>query len=122
MAAVIERAPRLLLRLEGVALAAGSLAVYTHLDFSILALIGLLIAVDLSLLGYLAGPKVGASAYNLAHTTALPIALGAAGILAGAPTMTQIALAWLAHIGVDRALGLGLKYPGDFRDTHLQRV
>jgi Domain of unknown function (DUF4260) len=122
MAAVIERVPRLLLRLEGVALAAGSLAVYIHLDFSILALIGLLIAVDLSLLGYLAGPRVGASAYNLAHTTALPIVLGATGILVGAPTLTQVALAWLAHIGVDRALGLGLKYPGDFRDTHLQRV
>jgi len=122
MAAVIERAPRLLLRLEGLALAAGSLAVYFHLDFSILALIGLLIAVDLSLLGYLAGPRVGASAYNFAHTSLWPIALGAAGVLAGAPTLTQIALAWLAHIGIDRALGFGLKYPGDFRDTHLQRV
>lgn len=122
MTAVIERAPRLLLRLEGLALAAGSLAVYVHLDFSLLALIGLLIAVDLSLLGYLAGPRIGATTYNLAHTVVVPIALGAAGILADAPTLTQVALAWLAHIGVDRALGLGLKYPGDFRDTHLQRV
>ena len=119
---MIERTPRLLLRLEGLALAAGSLAVYVHLDYSVLALVGLLVAVDLSLLGYLAGPRVGATTYNLAHTVVLPIALGAAGILAGAPTLTQVALAWLAHIGVDRALGLGLKYPGDFRDTHLQRV
>ncbi len=122
MTTVIERVPRLLLRLEGLALAAASLAVYFHLDFSILALVGLLIAVDLSLLGYLAGPRVGASAYNIAHTVVMPIAFGAAGILADAPTLTQVALAWLAHIGIDRALGFGLKYPGDFRDTHLQRV
>ena len=122
MAGVIERAPRLLLRLDGLALAAGSLAVYFHLDFSLLALIGLLVAVDLSLLGYLAGPRVGASAYNFAHTAVLPIAMGAAGVLTGAPTLVQIALAWLAHIGVDRALGFGLKYPTAFDDTHLQRV
>jgi hypothetical protein len=34
----------------------------------------------------------------------------------------QIALIWLAHIGVDRMLGYGLKYPTGFKDTHLQRV
>ncbi|HWO16643.1 MAG TPA: DUF4260 domain-containing protein [Solirubrobacterales bacterium] len=119
---MIERAPRLLLRLEGAALACGALAIYIHLDYSILALVGLLVAVDLSLLGYLVGPRAGATSYNLAHTTVLPFVLGVAGILADAPTLVQIALAWLAHIGVDRSIGLGLKYPGDFKDTHLQRV
>jgi Domain of unknown function (DUF4260) len=117
-----RRAPRLLLRLEGFALALASLAIYVHLDFSLLALVGLLIAVDLSLLGYLAGPKVGATIYNLAHTTVTPIALGAVGVLIDTPILIQISLAWLAHIGVDRVLGYGLKYPGDFQDTHLQRV
>jgi hypothetical protein len=29
---------------------------------------------------------------------------------------------WFAHIGMDRLLGYGLKYPTDFKDTHLQRV
>lgn len=119
---MIERAPRLLLRLEGLALAGGALAVYVHLDFSILALVGLLAAVDLSLLGYLAGPRVGAAIYNFAHTPIWPVALGAAGVLGDELTLIQVALAWLAHIGIDRAVGFGLKYPGDFRDTHLQRV
>jgi hypothetical protein len=32
------------------------------------------------------------------------------------------ALIWLAHIGLDRTLGYGLKYPTFFEDTHLQRV
>jgi hypothetical protein len=34
----------------------------------------------------------------------------------------QIALIWLAHLGLDRMLGYGLKYPTEFNDTHLQRL
>jgi Domain of unknown function (DUF4260) len=36
--------------------------------------------------------------------------------------MTQVGLIWLAHIGIDRVLGYGLKYPTGFKDTHLSRV
>lgn len=118
----VDRTPHLLLRLEGVVLAVGALAVYLHLDYGILALVALLIAVDLSLLGFLVSPRLGTLTYNLAHTTALPIALGAIGVVSDGSTALQVALAWLAHIGIDRALGLGLKYPGSFKDTHLQRV
>ena len=42
--------------------------------------------------------------------------------MADAETATQIALVWLAHIGLDRFFGYGLKYPTGFKDTHLQRV
>jgi hypothetical protein len=118
----IDRTPSLLLRIEGVVLAAAALAVYLHLDYSVLALIALLAAVDLSLLGFLAGPKAGTLTYNFAHTTALPLILGAIGALTDGAIPVQVALAWLAHIGVDRALGFGLKYPSAFNDTHLQRV
>lgn len=118
----IGRMPRGLLRLEGIALAGAALVVYLHLDYSVLALIALLVSVDLSLLGFLAGPRVGTLTYNLAHTTAFPLVLGAIGVLADGGVAVQIALAWLAHIGIDRTLGLGLKYPSGFKDTHLQRV
>jgi hypothetical protein len=50
------------------------------------------------------------------------VALGVAGVLAGTDVAIQVALIWLAHVGVDRLLGYGLKYPGAFRDSHLQRV
>jgi hypothetical protein len=33
----------------------------------------------------------------------------------------QISLIWLAHISFDRLMGYGLKYPGEFRRTHIQR-
>lgn len=117
-----DRTPRLLLHLEGITLAVAALAVYVHLDYGVIALIALLVAVDLSLLGFLARPRVGTLAYNLAHTTAIPLVLGAIGVLADGSVAVQIALAWLAHIGIDRALGFGLKYPSSFKDTHLQRV
>jgi len=52
----------------------------------------------------------------------LPLVLGAVGIVVGDSLAVQIALAWLAHIGIDRALGFGLKYSTAFDDTHLQRV
>jgi hypothetical protein len=33
-----------------------------------------------------------------------------------------IPLVWAAHIGFDRGLGYGLKYPSAFGDTHLGRI
>ena len=33
-----------------------------------------------------------------------------------------LALIWLAHIGMDRTAGYGLKYPTEFKDTHMQHV
>jgi hypothetical protein len=61
---------------------------------------------------------VGAVAYNTLHTYVDPLALGTIGLLAGSDRSVQIALIWFAHIGVDRLLGYGLKYPTAFKDTH----
>lgn len=73
--------------------------------------------------GYLAGSRVGSLTYNVVHALALPVALLAYGVLANNWLATAGGLAWIAHVGADRAMGFGLKY-GDaaFRDTHLQRV
>ena len=117
-----ERLPRLLLRAEGLAIAAAALALYAHADFGWLLLVLLALAPDLSMLGYLAGPRAGAVAYDAAHTSVLPVALGAVGVVAGADLAVQLALIWLLHIGADRLLGYGLKYPAGFKETHLQRV
>ena len=60
--------PRTLLRLEGAAVLAGALALYFDRGYGWLALVLLVLAPDVSMLGYLAGPKVGARAYDLVHT------------------------------------------------------
>jgi hypothetical protein len=119
---VFERLPGRLLRLEGLAIAVGALVVYFDASFGWLLLLLLILAPDLSMLGYLGGTTVGAVSYDVVHTYALPVALGVVGVVTDTDTAAQIALVWIAHIGVDRFFGYGLKYPSGFRDTHLQRV
>jgi hypothetical protein len=113
---------RLLLGLEGLAIAAGAVVLYADGDHSWWLFALLILAPDLSFLGYLAGPRVGAAAYNLLHNLVLPIALGTTGVLADSNGAVGVALIWLTHIGVDRLIGYGLKYPTAFKDSHMQRV
>jgi hypothetical protein len=112
---------RALLRAEGLALAAAATAAYIHAGFSWGLFAALFLAPDLSFAGYLLGPRWGAAAYNLVHSTIAPLALGAAGLALGVPEAEAIALVGLAHIGFDRALGYGLKYSAAFGVTHLGR-
>lgn len=111
--------PRLLLRLEGAALLAGSVAAYVALGGGWLFFVALILVPDLSLLGYVAGPRVGAAVYNSVHSTLGPIVLGALALVLGSPTTLLVATIWLAHVGMDRAAGYGLKYASAFGDTHL---
>ncbi|TGQ65009.1 MAG: DUF4260 family protein [Mesorhizobium sp.] len=86
-------------------------------------LFGLLIlAPDLSMLGYLRGPRVGAIAYNALHILIVPVLLLLAGHLSGHGGAVAVALIWIAHIAIDRALGYGLKLSSGFQDTHLGRI
>jgi hypothetical protein len=75
-----------------------------------------------SFAAYLAGPKFGAMIYNAAHSYLGPMALLTAGLAGAAPLTLSIAMIWLAHIGIDRALGYGLKYAEGFAFTHLGRI
>ena len=110
---------RAVLRLEGFAVFATALLFYARAGFSWPAFALLFLAPDLSMLAYLAGPRVGAFGYNLMHTYALALALVLSGFVGDAPVLTAAGLIWIAHIGFDRALGYGLKYPTGFGDTHL---
>ena len=122
MTMLVTRVPKLLLRVEGAAVFGAALALYVDRDYGLLLAAVLFFAPDLSFAGYAAGRRVDALAYNAIHTTVPPLALGAVGVVTDARLAVEIALVWLAHIGLDRALGYGLKYPSAFRDTQLQRV
>lgn len=85
---------------------------------------------DLSALGYLRSARVGAFWYNAVHNYVWPVMLGTAALVSGAGVMAaasagavlwlwMVALAWAFHVGVDRALGYGLKHPDHFQHTHL---
>jgi hypothetical protein len=113
---------RALLRLEGVAYLAFALMAFVLLHGSWLTFIILFMAPDLSFLGYLAGPKVGAVSYNAMHSSIGPVLLVAGGYLFGMQELWIVACIWFAHIGFDRMLGYGLKYASGFKDTHLGRL
>jgi hypothetical protein len=110
---------RATLRIEGAMLAFAAIAAYAHQGGAWPLFAVLFLAPDLSFLGYLAGTRIGALAYNAMHSTIGPIVLGAFGAALGHPIAILIALIWAAHVGFDRALGYGLKYASGFRNTHL---
>ena len=121
----IENEPsftRLILRAEGAALALAAIAGFAWTGQSWWLFAALILVPDVAIAGYLAGPRIGALIYNIAHTTIWPLALAVSGAVGAMPLALAIAFIWLAHIGIDRALGYGLKEPTDFRDTHLGRI
>ena len=113
---------RLLLRLEGLAVLALAAAAYVQFGAGWEFFAWLFLLPDLSFLAYLAGPRVGAMAYNAAHSYTGALGLLALGMLAAMPLALAAGLVWCAHIGLDRALGYGLKYAAGFADTHLGRL
>jgi hypothetical protein len=114
--------PRLVLRLEGAALFLAAVLVFWRLGGSWLLFVVLFLAPDLSFLAYLASPRIGAVVYNAVHATLGPLALFALGFWLDAPVIESLAMIWLGHVGIDRALGYGLKYATAFNDTHLGRI
>ena len=74
------------------------------------------------MLGYFSNVSIGSATYNFAHTYITPAILLPIAYFAAKPQLFPIALIWTAHIGFDRLLGFGLKYPTNFKDTHLQHV
>jgi hypothetical protein len=83
---------------------------------------GLLLVPDISMAGYLVDPRVGAATYNTGHTLLIPALLGAWHWLDGPAFVAVVAAVWLAHIGMDRLFGYGLKHADDFGHTHLGRI
>src|ERR1700754_4524403 len=114
--------PRRILRAEGFALFALCIFVYSKLGISWWLFGALILAPDLSAAGYLRGPRFGAQLYNAFHATVLPIILGICGYVLEWQLGIALGTIWLAHIGMDRMLGFGLKYESGFGDTHLGKI
>ena len=110
------------LRLEGVAAFVAGLAIYGWLGGPWLIVLPLLLVPDLSAIGYLRGPRLGAFTYNVVHNWALGLAvLGLAFAIDSIPFAIAGAVL-VAHVGMDRAAGYGLKFSTSFHDTHLGRM
>lgn len=113
---------RLLLLAEGLAIFVAAVIAYAARGANGWVFALLLLAPDLAMLGYLAGNKIGAICYNLAHTLIVPALLLGVGLATAQPIFIDLALIWFAHIGMDRSVGYGFKYASSFKDTHMGRV
>jgi hypothetical protein len=114
--------PVLWLRVEGFAVLLLSFALYSEYGAGWLLLVVLFFVPDISMAGYLNGPRFGALLYNFAHTYSAPVTLGAVGLMTARQIVVSLALIWTAHIALDRMLGYGLKMESGFQDTHLGRI
>ena len=113
---------RATLRAEGLPLFVAGAAAYGALDGPWLAFIPLLLVPDVSAIGYARDARLGAATYNLAHNLVTAGAVLGLGVWLGIGWLAIIGAILLAHIGMDRVAGYGLKYPTTFKDTHFQHV
>lgn len=113
---------KILLHLEGLVVLIASIALYGYFDFSWLLFIILLFAPDIAMLGYLLSNQAGAITYNLFHTYVTPAVVIACGIAFSSSIVLAVGIIWIAHIGLDRMLGYGLKYVKHFKETHFGKV
>ena len=113
---------RVVLKIEAAAALVAAVWAYSRFDIGWPMFALLFLVPDLAMLGYLAGKRIGAACYNLAHSYATPAALAAIALALHARAVLPLLLIWVAHIAFDRLLGYGLKYVTAFGDTHLGRT
>ena len=121
-AGMTSGAVRAWLRLEGLAAFAAGLGLFGASGGNWWFIIPMMLLPDISAAGYLAGSRVGSHTYNLLHNWAPGLLALGLGTWLASPALQLVAAILIAHVGMDRALGYGLKLPSSFQDTHLGRI
>ncbi len=111
-----------ILRLEEAATLALSVYALTTLNASWWWYLLLAIGPDISMLGYAAGNKAGAFAYNLFHHKAIAVAVFLSGMITSNEGLLLSGIILFGHSSMDRLLGYGLKYEQGFKFTHLGTI
>ncbi len=111
-----------LLKLEELALFAGAVVLFNQLEYAWWVFLAWLLVPDVSMIGYAAGPRAGAWVYNLFHHRAVAVGTLAAGFYVQNAPLQLAGIILFAHIAMDRMLGYGLKYPDNFKHTHLGKI
>ncbi len=115
--------PKVMLHIEGLAVFAAAVLLYARYAVTGWWLFFLLLlAPDLVMIVYLLNKRAGIITYNLMHTYTGPLVFGFIALTTGWQAGVALALIWLAHCGMDRVAGYGLKYSVAFKDTHLGRL
>jgi hypothetical protein len=112
------------LKLEEIAMTAVGIYFLTihNLNLSIWIWLLIFFSPDISMLGYLANPKIGAVSYNIFHHKGIAITIMSIGYFMNIEIVLTIGILLFAHASFDRIWGYGLKYYSSFNDTHLGKI
>lgn len=111
-----------LIILEEVAMALFSIFIFSTLPCVWWWYPVLILAPDISAVGYLVNNKMGAVLYNLFHHKALGLSCICIGYLLRNDSWILAGAILFGHSSFDRALGYGLKYFKGFKFTHLGEI
>ena len=111
-----------LLKLEEAFMFGLSIFLFSQLDYAWWWYALLILAPDLSMVGYLGGPRLGAMTYNLVHHKATGISIFILGMILASQPLQFAGLILFGHSSMDRMLDYGLKYPDSFEHTHLGMI
>ena len=110
---------KIVLKLEELAMFALGIFVFSKLNYAWWWFPLLLLATDISALGYLFGNNAGAFTYNLFHHKGTALFVFVLGFVYGNPLLQLIGTILWSHSCMDRIFGYGLKYEKGFKFTHL---
>jgi hypothetical protein len=96
-----------------------SIFIFSKLEFAWWWFPALILVPDISMIGYLINPKIGALGYNIAHHKGIALVVFTLGLILGTPYLQLTGVILFGHACMDRAFGYGLKYNDSFHNTHL---
>ena len=105
--------------LEEVAMFGLSIFLFDKLNFAWWWYAVLILAPDLSMVGYMVNTRIGAWVYNFFHNKGVAIVVYIAGFYLNNEVVQLTGVILFGHSSMDRMLGYGLKYPDSFQHTHL---
>lgn len=111
-----------LLKIEELAQFLGSIYLFSLLNFAWWWFPALLLLPDLSMIGYLINPAIGAVSYNIVHHKGMGILIGLLGVMMGNQPLMLVGVMLVAHASMDRVAGYGLKYFDSFKHTSLESL
>jgi hypothetical protein len=110
-----------IIKMEEAAMTAISIFLLTRYNLGLSAWVWVLLffSPDISMLGYLAGSRVGALFYNLIHHRGIALLVVAIGLYLANEVLIATGILLFGHSSFDRMMGYGLKYDDNFKHTHL---
>ncbi|MBF4492112.1 DUF4260 domain-containing protein [Flavobacterium sp. JLP] len=111
-----------IIKLEELSLFVLGIYLFSLLNYEWWWFLALILAPDLSMLGYIFGNKSGAFFYNVFHHKGIAVIIYILGCYFKIEILQLSGIILFSHSSMDRMFGYGLKYETGFQDTHLGKI